>query len=86
MACFLVLRGLKTLKLRMQHHAHNAQAIAGMLAAHQAVATVRYPYLAGTAQYDIARKQMTNGSAMMSFELKTGYDGAAPLARSAPII
>ena len=76
MAAFLVLRGMKTLKLRMQHHAVNALAVAQMLERHKAVEHVRYPYLPGTADYEIARRQMTNGSAMMSFELKSGYDGA----------
>ena len=76
MAAFLVLRGLKTLKLRMQHHAANALAVAQMLERHEAVAQIRYPYLPGTPHYDIARRQMTNGSAMMSFELRSGYDGA----------
>ncbi len=76
MAAFLVLRGMKTLKLRMQHHAANALAVAQMLEQHKAVAQIRYPYLPGTPHYEIARRQMTNGSAMMSFELKSGYDGA----------
>jgi methionine-gamma-lyase len=76
MAAFLVLRGLKTLKLRMQHHAANAQAIAEMLAAHPAVARVQYPHLSGAQGYAVARKQMANGSAMMSLELRSGYDGA----------
>lgn len=76
MACFLVLRGLKTLKIRMRQHGENALAVAEMLAAHPAVRLVRYPFLPGSPGYDIARRQMANGSGMMSFELKAGYDGA----------
>lgn len=76
MACFLVLRGLKTLPLRMRQHSENALAVAEMLAAHPAVRIVRYPFLPGSAHYEIARKQMSNGGGMLSFELKTGYDGA----------
>lgn len=77
MACFLVLRGLKTLDLRMARHAQNAQAIAEMLAAHPAVRRVRYPFLPGSPGHAAARRQMANGSGMMSLELHAGYEGAA---------
>jgi methionine-gamma-lyase len=76
MACFLVLRGLKTLKVRMRQHGENGLAVAKMLAAHPAVRVVRYPFLPSYPGYEIARKQMANGSGMMSFELNAGYDGA----------
>ena len=76
MSCFLVMRGLKTLKLRMQHHAANALAIAQFLAVHPAVACVRYPYLEGSPGYEVARRQMANGSAMLSLELKGGFEAA----------
>jgi methionine-gamma-lyase len=76
MACFLVLRGLKTLKVRMRAHSENALAVAQMLEAHPAVRLVRYPFLESSPGYAIARKQMTGGSGMMSFELHDGYDGA----------
>jgi methionine-gamma-lyase len=76
MACFLVLRGLKTLQVRMRQHGENALAVAQMLADHPAVRIVRYPFLPRYPGYEIARKQMANGSGMMSFELKSGYDGA----------
>lgn len=76
MLCFLVLRGLKTLKLRMRQHGENALAIARMLAAHPAVEVVRYPFLEDSPGHEIARRQMLHGSGMLSFDLKTGYDGA----------
>lgn len=76
MSCFLVMRGLKTLKLRMQHHAVSALAVAQFLAAHPAVSRVRYPYLEGSPGYEIARRQMASGSAMLSIELKGGYEAA----------
>ena len=76
MACFLVLRGLKTLHVRMRQHGENALAVAEMLAAHPAVRVVRYPFLPTYPRYAIARRQMSGGSGMMSFELKSGYDGA----------
>lgn len=77
MAAFLVLRGMKTLKLRMQQHAASASAVAEMLAAHPAVAWIRYPFLAGSREYAVAKKQMSLGSAMMAFGLKSGFAGAA---------
>lgn len=76
MACFLVLRGLKTLHMRMRQHGENALAVAQMLVDHPAVRIVRYPFLPSYPRYEIARRQMANGSGMMSFELKSGYDGA----------
>lgn len=47
MACFLVLRGLKTLQIRMRQHGETALAVARMLADHPVVHLVRYPYLPG---------------------------------------
>lgn len=76
MAAFLALRGLKTLKLRMDRHGETALKVAEMLEAHPAVAWVRYPYLRSNPAYEIAKRQMTNGSAMMSFGLKSGFEGA----------
>ena len=76
MACFLVLRGLKTLHVRMRQHGENAIAVAEMLAAHPAVRIVRYPFLGSYPRYEIARRQMSGGGGMMSFDLKSGYDGA----------
>jgi len=79
MSCYLVLRGLKTLALRMQKHSENALAVAQMLAAHPAVAKVNYPFLEGFSGRDTATRQMTAGSGMLSFELKAGFDGVAPM-------
>lgn len=76
MAAFLAIRGLKTLKLRMDAHAAGALAVARMLEAHPKVAWVRYPFLDSSPTLAIARRQMENGSAMMSFGLKAGFEGA----------
>jgi methionine-gamma-lyase len=76
MSCFLVLRGLKTLKLRMRHHAENALAIARFLAGHPAVARVRYPFLEATGDHAVAVRQMESGSGMLSLELNGGFDAA----------
>lgn len=79
MAAFLVLRGMKTLALRMERHGSNALAVANMLAAHPKVAWVRYPFLPGSPTLALAQKQMSNGSAMLSFGLKDGFEGARRL-------
>ncbi|QXF11482.1 methionine gamma-lyase [Sphingopyxis terrae] len=69
----LVLRGLKTLKLRMAEHCLSAAAIAATLNDHSAVAAVHYPGLACFAQHDLARRQMPGFGGMIGFELKGGY-------------
>jgi methionine-gamma-lyase len=69
---FLVLRGLKTLPLRMQRHCDNAEAIAERLAAHPAVAEVHYPGLASFPQHALAGRQMARAGGMVAFELRGG--------------
>jgi methionine-gamma-lyase len=76
MSAALILRGLKTLPLRMERHGRNALAIASMLAAHPAVRWVSYPQLRSHPGHAIARRQMSNGSGMLAFGLHTGFDGA----------
>lgn len=68
----LVLRGLKTLKLRVMQHCANAMAVAQMLEAHPAVAAVYYPGLASFAQHELAVRQMPGFGGMIAFELKGG--------------
>lgn len=70
---FLVLRGLKTLSLRMARHAESAQAVARWLEAHPAVASVCYPGLQSFPQHALAARQMASGGGMMAFELKGGH-------------
>ncbi|GLH75045.1 cystathionine gamma-synthase [Geothrix limicola] len=70
--CFLVLRGLKTLPLRMRQHEANAQEIAEFLAAHPAVGKVHFPGLPGHPQHELAKRQQDGFGAMLSFELKEG--------------
>jgi len=67
--CWLTLRGLKTLELRMQRHAENAAAIAAALQAHPLVRRVYYPGLGDHPGHEIARRQMTGFGGMVSFEL-----------------
>lgn len=77
--CFLVLRGVKTLPVRMGRHCANAMAVAGMLAVHPAVASVRYPGLAGHPGHDLARRQMRDFGGMVSCVLAGGAPAAAAL-------
>ncbi len=73
---WLVLRGLKTLAVRMREHERNARQIADFLSGHQAVARVHYPGLPGHPQHQLARRQMSGFGAVMSFEVKGGLDRA----------
>jgi cystathionine beta-lyase len=68
--CFLVLRGIKTLHLRMRQHCENGMAIAQFLAAHPKVAHVYYPGLPYHPGFAIASKQMRAFGGMVSFTLK----------------
>jgi cystathionine beta-lyase/cystathionine gamma-synthase len=67
--CWLTLRGLKTLELRVQRHAENAARIADALASTPGVRRVYYPGLPQHPGHDVARKQMTGFGGMVSFEL-----------------
>jgi cystathionine gamma-lyase/cystathionine beta-lyase/cystathionine gamma-lyase/homocysteine desulfhydrase len=69
MDAWLVLRGTKTLPIRMERHNANAQAIAEFLAAHPKVARVHYPGLPTHPQHDLARRQMRGFGGLISFEL-----------------
>ena len=69
---FLVLRGLKTLHLRMRAHCENAQAIAEMLSAHPAVEKVIYPGLASHPQHELAKRQMDGFGGMVTILIKGG--------------
>ncbi|HEX6974038.1 MAG TPA: PLP-dependent aspartate aminotransferase family protein [Vicinamibacterales bacterium] len=80
--CWLTLRGLKTLELRMQRHAENAEAIAHALLAHSCVKQVYYPGLATHPGHDIARRQMTGFGGMVSFELDGNVDDVVEFVRS----
>ncbi|MCA8977719.1 MAG: cystathionine gamma-synthase, partial [Planctomycetes bacterium] len=70
MDCFLVLRGTKTLHVRMERHCNNAMAVAKWLAQHDKVARLYYPGLPSHGTYRIAKRQMRHGGGMVSVELK----------------
>jgi cystathionine beta-lyase/cystathionine gamma-synthase len=72
--CWLTLRGLKTLELRMERHAKNAAAIATALMGHPAVHRVYFPGLPDHPGHEIAKRQMTGFGGMVSFELNGTVD------------
>jgi cystathionine beta-lyase/cystathionine gamma-synthase len=72
--CWLTLRGLKTLELRMQRHEENARAIAHALDGHPLVRRVYYPGLPGHPGHEIARRQMSGFGGMVSLELEGCVD------------
>ena len=73
---YLLLRGVKTLAVRMDRHCANAAAVAGFLAAHPAVARVRYPGLADHPGHAVAARQMRGFGGMVSVVLAGGEDAA----------
>jgi len=75
--CFLVLRGTKTLPVRMDRHCENARELAGWLQDHEAVSRVYYPGLASHPGHETARKQMDDFGGMLSFELNAGLEAAS---------
>jgi methionine-gamma-lyase len=70
---FLVLRGLKTLALRMRAHSASALELAGFLEAHPAVVRVAYPGLPSFPQFELAQRQMALPGGMIALELKGGF-------------
>ncbi|MFW6157319.1 MAG: cystathionine gamma-synthase [Balneolaceae bacterium] len=70
MDCYLTLRGIKTLHVRVQRSVDNAKKIAGYLQDHEAVDIVHYPGLESHEQHEIAKEQMDDFGAMVSFSLK----------------
>ena len=74
-ASWMLVRGLKTLAVRVARQNENAQRVAEFLAEHAKVRSVHYPFLKSHPQYAIAREQMSGGGGMVSFEVEgTGED------------
>lgn len=71
---FLLIRSIKTLGIRMDRHVENAEILAKLLHDHEAVRAVYYPGLEDSPGYAVNSRQAKNGGAMISFELKEGYD------------
>ncbi len=85
MDCFLVLRGIKTLPLRMERHSQNAARVADFLAANPKVSRLYYPFLGSQPQQELARQQMRLGGGMVSFEMSGGEADAIRVAQATRI-
>jgi cystathionine gamma-lyase len=79
MDCFLTLRGIKTLHVRMDRSSDNATELANMLARHPKVAKVIYPGLESHPQYALAKKQMKRPGGMITFVVKGGLEASRRL-------
>ena len=86
MDCFLTMRGLKTLGVRMDRHCANAGAVVEFLVGHPAVASVLWPGMAGHPGHEIARKQMRHYGGMVSFTMAGGAGAAAGLVEHTELI
>lgn len=79
---YLILRGMKTLQIRMDRHTKNAIEVAKFLESHPSVETVSYPGLESFPQYELAKKQMDMPGGMIAFEVKGGLEGGKKLLNS----
>lgn len=80
--CWLTLRGVKTLALRMERHCENAQRVAEFLNSNPKVSAVHYPGLPAHPQHDLAAQQMRGFGGMVSFELAGGTEAAKRVAKA----
>ena len=83
--CYLVLRGVKTLALRMERHCENARAIVDLLVGHPAVGRVLYPQLPDHPGHAAAAKQMRDFGGMVSFTLAAGREAALTVANATEV-
>jgi cystathionine beta-lyase/cystathionine gamma-synthase len=81
--CWLLLRGMKTLALRMERHQENALAVATFLSAHERVESVRYPGLPSDPGHPVAARQMTGFGGMVAFEVRGGAEAARRVVNAA---
>jgi len=78
---WLILRGIKTLAVRMRQHEENARAVAGFLAEHPRVERVYYPGLVSHPDHELAKRQMSGFGGMVSFQPKGSYADIAQIVR-----
>ena len=83
---FLIMRGLKTMEIRMERHCANAKKVAEYLVKQEKVERVYYPGLETHPGYEIAKKQMQDFGAMISFEVKGGKEGGMKFFNSLSMI
>ncbi len=85
-AAYLLLRGMKTLELRVTRHNANALEVARFLEGHARVRAVHYPMLASHPQHELALRQMKGGSGVLSFEVKGGLEEAKRFANALELV
>jgi cystathionine gamma-synthase len=83
--CYLLLRGVKTLGVRMDRHCSNARAVVAFLSDHPSVERVYYPGLASHPGHEVAAAQMSDFGGMVSFTLKSGVDVAKKVCESTSV-
>lgn len=79
---YLIMRGMKTLQIRMDRHTKNAMEVAKFLESHENVELVNYPGLESFPQYELAQKQMDMPGGMIAFEVKGGFEAGKKLLNS----
>lgn len=81
--CYLAMRGLRTIHLRMQRHSTNAAAVAEALSEDTSrVREVRYPFLKDSPTYETAKGQMSAGGGMLAFRIRGGFESASKFLES----
>jgi cystathionine beta-lyase/cystathionine gamma-synthase len=85
-AAYLLLRGMKTLELRVSRHNENALAAARFLESHERVRAVHYPMLESHPQHELARRQMKGGGGVLSFEVAGGLEEAKRFANALELV
>ncbi len=85
MDAFLVLRGLKTLHVRMERHVQNASKVVDFLTRHPKVSTVTWPGLSSHPQHELAKRQMKGFGGMMTFDIKGGLEAARRFLKSVKV-
>ena len=83
---WLLIRGLKTLPVRMERHTSNAEKLLAYLKDHPLVEKVFYPFDKDNPQYEIAKRQMSAGGGLISFTIKGGQEGAQHFMNSLSLI
>jgi O-succinylhomoserine sulfhydrylase len=71
---WILSKSVETLALRMEKHSENAEIVARWLEAQPGVTNVKYPFLPSHPQYELAKRQMTGGGALLSFQLEGGLE------------
>ena len=85
-AAYLLIRGMKSLGLRVQRHNDNGLAVSRFLEGHEKVRAVHYPMLESHPQYELARRQMQGGGGVLSFEVDGGLEDAKAVSNGLCIV